>query len=112
MSDYLSFIPQLFANPTTNAIALTTIPAVLYTGAAYGFLLVKNASLLVSILISVFFATLEYIVRVPVIKYSHEIAGMSNGLIQLVWVIITLLFGWLSGWLVPAPVVAQVVKPV
>lgn len=89
MAEYLQYIPIIFTNPTANAILLTSVPAVLYTAAAYGHLFVKGASLGFSILLSVLFATLEYIVRVPIIKYSHDVAQMSNGTMQLIWILLT-----------------------
>lgn len=100
-TSYLKYIPVVFSNPFMNAIAITFIPGVFYIGAAYGHLMLAGASLLTSILISVLFATMEYIVRVPIIKYSSEVAGMSNGVMQSVWVVITLLLGWLSDGVIP-----------
>jgi len=100
-STYLKYIPVLFNDPFTNAVVLTFVPGLLYVGAAYGHLLIAGASLMTSILISVLFATLEYIVRVPIIKYSGEVAGMSNGVMQTVWVVITLMLSWMSNGLMP-----------
>jgi uncharacterized protein (DUF486 family) len=88
--EYLKYIPNLFANPSTNAIALTFIPAIFYVLAAYGHLFVHGAGLFISILMSIFFATMEYMVRVPIIQYSSKNAGMSNTTMQLVWVLITI----------------------
>ncbi len=93
---YLEYIPIVLSNPTANAVLLTFIPGILYTLAAYGQLYLKGASLGMSIAISIFFAVLEYIVRVPIIQYSSNEAGMSNGTMQLVWVGITLLLGYFS----------------
>lgn len=98
---YLQYIPNLLTNPVHNAIALTIVPGLLYVGAAYGHLLIAGATLMTSILVSVLFATLEYIVRVPIIKYSSDVAGMSNGFMQIVWVIITMILSWLSDGLIP-----------
>jgi len=100
-STYLQYIPTLFANPAVNAIALTFVPGLLYVGAAYGHLLIAGATLMTSIMVSVLFATLEYIVRVPIIKYSSEVAGMSNGIMQVVWVVITMLLSWATDGLIP-----------
>lgn len=101
MSGYLQYIPTVFADPFTNAVAITFLPGLFYVGAAYGHLLIQGATLMTSILVSVLFATLEYIVRVPIIKYSSEIAGMSNGTMQVVWVVITMLLSWLSDGIMP-----------
>lgn len=87
-------VPEIFSNPAVNAITVTLLPAALYTAAAYGHLL-TNSSLAVSIVISILFACLEYTVRVPIIKYSHEKANMSNTSMQIVWVILTLLLAFL-----------------
>ena len=89
-SEYLQYIPIISANPTINAIILTFIPGILYVLAAYGHLFIAGASLTTSIFLSILFATLEYIVRVPIIKYSSLSAGMSNNTMQVIWVLITL----------------------
>lgn len=101
MAEYLQYIPIIFANPVINATVLTAIPAVLYTLAAYGHLFVKGASLGLSILISVIFATLEYIVRVPIIKYSHDVAQLSNGTMQIIWILLTGVLGFISDGFFP-----------
>jgi uncharacterized protein (DUF486 family) len=101
VKDYLKFIPAISSNVVLNSILLTFIPGVLYVLAAYGHLLVTGMGLGLSIVVSIIFAALEYIVRVPIIKYSSEIAGMSNGIMQLVWVSITMLLSWMSGWIMP-----------
>lgn len=98
---YLDYIPILFANSQINAIALTFAPAVLYAGAAYGHLLFGHLTLALSILVSVIFATLEYIVRVPIIKYSSEVAGMSNSYMQVIWIVLTLITSYISGLFMP-----------
>ena len=98
---YLKYIPILATNPTTNAIILTFVPGLLYVCAAYGHLLITGAGLGISILVSIIFAALEYIVRVPIIKYSSEIASMSNGTMQVVWICITALLSWLSQGFMP-----------
>lgn len=103
-STYLKYIPTIFANPVANAIALTFIPGVLYVGAAYGHLLIAGATLLTSILVSVLFATLEYVVRVPLVKYSSEVAGMQNDSLQMVWVVVTMILSWLSKYFMPVKV--------
>jgi hypothetical protein len=92
-----------FSNPTANAIVLTFVPGILYTFAAYGQLYLKHASLGVAIVVSIFFAVLEYIVRVPIVKYSSAEAGMSNGTMQIIWVVITLLLGYASDFIYPVP---------
>lgn len=99
--EYLKYIPSLAADPTVNSIILTFIPGIFYVLAAYGHLFIANASLLTSIVISVLFATLEYIVRVPIIKYSSVEAGMSNTTMQVIWVIITILLSKVSDGFFP-----------
>lgn len=100
-AEYIKYIPIIAENPFTNAVILTCAPALLYTAAAYAHLYFAGLTLAMSILVSVAFATLEYIVRVPIINYSSEVAGMSNGTMQLVWVIITMIFGYASDVLMP-----------
>ena len=101
VKDYLKFITAISSNVVLNSILLTFIPGVLYVLASYGHLLVTGMGLGLSIVVSIIFAALEYIVRVPIIKYSSEIAGMSNGIMKLVWVSITMLLSWMSGWIMP-----------
>jgi uncharacterized protein (DUF486 family) len=105
MSDaYLQYIPTILSDPFSNAVLLTFIPGIFYTLAVYGQLYIKGASLALSIIVSIFFAVIEYIVRVPIIKYSSIDAGMSNGVMQLVWVVVTLLLSWGSGIVIPKPI--------
>ena len=58
--------------------------------------MVAGSGIAISIVVSVIFAAIEYVFRVPIIKYSSNEAGMSNGTIQAIWVIITLLLSKLS----------------
>ena len=95
-SEYIKYIPILFANPQINAVVLTFVPGILYVLAAYGHLLITGASLATSIIVSIIFAALEYIVRVPIIKYSSNEAGMSHSTMQIVWVVVTLILSKLS----------------
>jgi uncharacterized protein (DUF486 family) len=96
MAEYLKYIPNIISNHAGNAILLTFLPGLLYVLAAYGHLFIKGAALSTSIIVSIIFASLEYIVRVPIIKYSSDIAGMSNTIMQVVWVIITIFLSWIS----------------
>ena len=91
---YLQYIPNIISNPFANAVLLTFVPGIFYTLAAYGQLYLKWASLTLSIVTSIVFAIIEYIIRVPIIKYSGGPVGMSNGTMQVVWVCVTLLLGW------------------
>ena len=100
-STYLKYIPNLIPNHTANAILLTFLPGILYVLAAYGHFFIKGATLYTSIIVSIIFAALEYIVRVPIIKYSGQIAGMSNTFMQVVWVIITILLSGVSDIFMP-----------
>jgi len=100
-SEYLQYIPILVSNPQVNAVLLTFVPGLLYVLAAYGQLFLKEASLSTSIIVSIFFAALEYIVRVPIIKYSSNEAGMSHTTMQVVWVVVTMLLSRISDGFVP-----------
>lgn len=100
-NEYIKYIPTLVTNPTVNAILLTFVPGILYVLAAYGHLFIAGASLATSILVSILFAALEYIVRVPIIKYSSVEAGMSNSTMQIVWVIITVILSKISDGFFP-----------
>lgn len=90
-AEYLKYIPVLVNNPQVNAVLLTIAPAVAYVAAAYGHLYFSHLSLTFSILISIFFAAVEYIIRVPIVKYSHEIAGFGNATMQIIWIVLTLI---------------------
>ena len=89
-------VPVLVPNHIINSILVTIVPAALYTAAAYGHLFLKNVTIGIAILISIFFAALEYIVRVPIIKYSSEVAGMSDFFMQAVWVILTVIMSGIT----------------
>ncbi len=95
-AEYLQYIPVLVGDAGLNAILLTFVPGILYVCAAYGHLLLTGSSLATSIFVSICFAALEYIVRVPIIKYSSNEAGMTNAMMQAVWVGITMLLSYLS----------------
>lgn len=84
-------VPVIVSNPVINSIIVTIVPAALYTAAAYGHLFLKNVTIGIAILVSIFFAALEYIVRVPIIKYSSDVAGMSDFSMQTVWVFLTII---------------------
>lgn len=101
MDATLQYIPNIFSNVTANAIAITTVPAVLYTCAAYGSLFTHEASLTYNLLMSIFFAALEYACRLPVNYYAHHVAGMASGTLQLVWVILTMILAYLIEPFVP-----------
>lgn len=97
---YIDYIPIFTVNPVINAILITFIPGIFYILAAYGQLFVHGASLATSILISIAFAALEYIVRVPIIQYSHHEAGLSNSNMQIIWIVITFILSKISDiWL-------------
>ncbi len=100
-NEYIKYIPPIVSNPTVNAILLTFVPGILYVLAAYGHLFIAGASLATSIIVSIIFAALEYIVRVPIIKYSSAEAGMSNTTMQVVWVAITVILSKLSDGVFP-----------
>ena len=89
------YIPQLFENNVINAIILLIIPAVFYTLASYGHLYLKNIPLYRAILLAILFATLEYIIRVPIVRYSSEVAQLSNFTMQIIWIVMTLLLALL-----------------
>lgn len=98
---YMEYIPIIFENNVLNAIVLTTIPAIFYILASYAHLCFKNCTLSSAILISILFAIFEYIVRVPVIKYSSEIAGLSNFWLQVIWISVTLVLAYGSDFIMP-----------
>lgn len=93
---YLDYIPEISKNKKLNAILLTIVPAILYTTAAYGYLYLREATLFLCILFAITFASLEYIVRVPIIKYSSDEAKLSNGMIQFIWISLTLILATMT----------------
>ena len=97
VSNVISHLPIIStASPFVAAVSLTVVPGIFYTLAAYAHLYLPQLTLMMSILISVIFATMEYIIRVPIIDYSSKVANMSNSQLQVVWVVITLILAWLS----------------
>ena len=100
-TEYIKYIPQILTNTKSNAILLTLIPGLLYTGAAYGAQYIKGASLMVSIIVSCIFAILEYIVRVPINFYSSKNAGFTNTEMQIIWTIICLGFSKATDVFIP-----------
>ena len=99
---YMGYIPIIFEDHVLNAIAITTIPAIFYLLASYAHLYYKNCTLSSAIMISIFFAIFEYIVRVPVIKYSSDVAGLSNFWLQIIWISITLVLAYGSDFIMPS----------
>ena len=102
VSDVIKGTPLLSScSPTVAAIVVTIVPGVLYTLAAYAHLYIPQITLMLAIVISVIFATFEYIVRVPIIQYSSEKAGLSNGEMQMIWVGITIALAYAADALFP-----------
>ncbi|VBB18071.1 hypothetical protein YASMINEVIRUS_534 [Yasminevirus sp. GU-2018] len=92
----LAFLPVIFENKTANAVTLMIIPAFFYTAASYGHLYFKDISIRNAILMAITFAIMEYIVRVPVIHYSSQVAGLSQATMQILWVCLTITLAFLS----------------
>ena len=88
-------------SPTVAAIVITVIPGIFYTLASYAQLYLPQLTLLIAIVISVIFATFEYIIRVPIIKYSSDTVGLSNGEMQMIWVGVTMGLAFLSDAIFP-----------
>jgi uncharacterized protein (DUF486 family) len=99
---YMDYIPIIFENHILNAIVMTTIPALFYILASYAHLYYKDCTLSSAIIISIFFAIFEYIVRVPIIKYSSDVAGLSNFWLQVIWISITLVLAFGSDYVTPS----------
>jgi uncharacterized protein (DUF486 family) len=78
-----------------KVVALFLIPGLFYTGAAFFHLRYPHWPLWTAILVSIAFASGEYIFRVPITREVHNM-GVSNFQIQIVWVVITLTFAYLS----------------
>ena len=102
-TEYLAYIPELFSNKVVNAIVITIIPAIFFTLASYAHLYFKHSTLLNAIILSSFFAILEYIFRVPITKYSSIDAGMSALWMQIIWIALTLILAYVTDIFIPRP---------
>jgi uncharacterized protein (DUF486 family) len=79
---------------------LLLIPNFFFTMATFYHLKHPNAPYATAVLIAIGFASMEYIVKVPVIRYGHEIAKLSTIEIQVIWVVLTMILAYLVGiWL-------------
>ena len=97
VDDVVKNVPLLNSvSPTVAAIIVTIVPGIFYTLAAYAHLYLPQLTLAIAIVISVIFATFEYVIRVPIIEYSANVAGMSNTQLQFIWVGITLGLAYLT----------------
>jgi len=99
--DYIKYLPEISSNPHVNGVIYLMIPALLVTVATFGPLYFNKITIKNAIIFSVFFAILEYIVKVPAIKYCNEIAGMSYFIIQAIWIIMTLILAKLANMYFP-----------
>lgn len=95
-------LPTPFENPTTNVVALTFLPGLCYTLAAYGSTFFTGVSMIVSLLIAICFATIEYTFRVPLVSYASKTAKLSNGFQQGIWVVVTFILSILSDYFIPS----------
>jgi hypothetical protein len=94
--DYVKLVPDITGNPTTNAIILTAIPATAYVLATYMPVIFDQASYTFVIILAFVFLLVEYIIKIPLVKYSSEVAGLSNFSIQLIWVVLILALSAIS----------------
>ena len=88
--------------PLVIFLLLLTIPGVLYTLASFYNTIYPAASMAKAIGIAVFFAAVEYVFKVPIIAYGHQ-NGISNPVIQVCWVGMTVSLAWMTTWFVQKP---------
>lgn len=88
--DYVKLVPDVTGNPTANAILLTAIPAAAYVVATYMPVIFDKASYTFVLILAFIFLLVEYVIKVPLVKYSSEVAGLSNFSIQIIWVVLIL----------------------
>jgi hypothetical protein len=74
-------------------LALFSLPALMYTLATFFHTLYPLSSMTMAILVAIFFASIEYAIKIPVIMYAYD-HGISRITIQVVWIIMTLLGAW------------------
>ena len=71
-----------------------TVPALFYTLASFFQLQYPHSSMSWAMAVSVAWATCEYVVRVPAMRYAHNQGGFSFVEIQGIWIVLTLLLAW------------------
>ncbi len=81
-------------------VSLMVIPAVLYGFANFYHLYFPNETIKKAILVGILFASLEYVFKIPTIRYGRD-SGLSNVTIQMVWIILTLIVSYLMGFYNP-----------
>ena len=86
-----------------KVVGLLIVPALFYTAASFLHLRYPRWALWVAILISIGFASFEYVFRIPAIKEIHNNMGVSDFQIQIVWVVITLSLAYSMRWISPLP---------
>ena len=75
---------------------LMIIPAILYGFANFYHLYFPKETLFKAILVAILFASVEYIFKIPIIRYGKN-SGLSNFYIQMVWIILTLGISYIFG---------------
>ena len=75
--------------PVQVLAPLMIIPAIFFTMAAYGHLLIKDNTMLNSILMSIGFAIFGYITKTPITKYGSCVLKISNVKMRFIWLCIT-----------------------
>lgn len=72
------------------------LPGMFYVLASYSHLRFPKMAMSGAILLSILFASVEYIFRIPAIQQSHHIDKLSNVEIQVVWVVVTLFLAFIT----------------
>jgi uncharacterized protein (DUF486 family) len=75
-------------------ILLMIIPTIFYSLATFYNLSYPSSTMTKAIMIAVLFATIEYIFKIPIIKYGHN-NGITRTQIQFIWIGLTLISAFL-----------------
>lgn len=71
-------------------VILLIVPAICYNLASFYNLIHPSSSLVTATIIAISFAIVEYVVKVPIIKFGHN-NGFTPESIQICWIVLTLL---------------------
>jgi uncharacterized protein (DUF486 family) len=81
-------------SPVIIFIGLLFIPGILYSCASFYNVLKPSSNIYYAILIAIGFAIVEYIVKIPIIKYGYD-NRITPFFIQFTWIAITLFMSYM-----------------
>lgn len=83
------YIPVIVEDKMINALILLILPALLYTLAVYFHLYVKGITLKWAIILGVMIGIIEYIVRIPIVRYTSNVAKVPKYVSIIFWTSLT-----------------------